>query len=584
MSSLREKALKRLQNQRASLSDMDFDDIEQLIHELQVYQVELQVQNEELRHTETQLSKVRDQYADLYEYAPVGYLTLDEKGVIRRANLQVCHFFDRDRANLIDKKLETFILDDYRDQCYLCLRDAMHKQEPQICEIRLDRPDKKEIWVRIQVVARPLLDDWSEGLRVTMNDITKEKQAEASHNANSERLYKLSKTLEEKVHERTGELERQTQQLRRLASELVSAEHRERKRLAAILHDDLQQLLVAAKVHLDYSVRQTKESSVTEAISQAIELLSKSIDSSRDLTRALRPPVLYEDGLVPALRWLASEMQERHKLEVEINACKHPIKLDDDTKALLFESVRELLFNIVKHARVDKAEINVESLNNRLDITVSDKGVGFNASRIEKNPSPKGFGLFSIRERVAALGGKMITKSIPGDGCRIHLTVPIRLDSKMDEPAGAVKEQNKTETQSTALTKSLRHGKRVHVLIVDDHAIIREGIATILDDNDHIVCVGEAEDGIAALDAVKKLDPDVVLMDVNMPRMNGVEATREITRHWPDVAIVALSVHNDPATTQSMLDAGASAFMRKSDESHQVIKTILKVARKKKLS
>ncbi|MBD3373551.1 response regulator [candidate division KSB1 bacterium] len=582
MSSLREKALERLRHQKASIHDMDIDSIEQLVHELKVHQVELQIQNEELRRTEIQLARVRDQFIDLYEYAPVGYLTLDEKGIIRRANLQACDFFNLDRSDLINKRLERLIYDDDRDQCYLCLKKAVNEQEPQFCELRLDRPDKRDMWIRMQVMARPLLDDWSEGFRMTLIDITELKNAEASRKANEEKFRELSKTLEEKVAERTNELARQTEQLRRLASELVSAEHRERKRLAAILHDDLQQLLVAAKVHLDYSVHQAKEPAVTEAISQAIELISKSIDSSRDLTRALRPPVLYEDGLVPALRWLASEMQERHKLEVEINACKHPIKLDDDTKALLFESVRELLFNVVKHARVNQADIQVESQNNRLEITVSDKGIGFNASQIEKSPFPKGFGLFSIRERVAALGGEMITESIPGDGTRMRINIPVRTDSAESDKAVTI--QAKKETQSTALTKSLTQDTRVKVLIVDDHAIIREGIATILDDNDHIVCVGEAEDGIAALEAVKELDPDVVLMDVNMPRMNGVQATREIARHWPDIAIVALSVHDDPATTQSMLDAGASAFMRKSDESHRVIKAILKVAHKKKFS
>ncbi|HET8701455.1 MAG TPA: response regulator transcription factor, partial [Nitrococcus sp.] len=117
--------------------------------------------------------------------------------------------------------------------------------------------------------------------------------------------------------------------------------------------------------------------------------------------------------------------------------------------------------------------------------------------------------------------------------------------------------------------------RQVHVLVVDDHAIVREGIANVLNADERLVVVGEAADGVEAIEAVGRHRPDVVLIDVNMPRMNGVEAAHEIRRRWPEVRIVALSVQDDAATARSMIQAGAAAFVSKSSDANHMIKTVL---------
>jgi DNA-binding NarL/FixJ family response regulator len=116
--------------------------------------------------------------------------------------------------------------------------------------------------------------------------------------------------------------------------------------------------------------------------------------------------------------------------------------------------------------------------------------------------------------------------------------------------------------------------------VVDDHAIIREGLILILDDEDGIEVIGEAGDGLAAIAAIERQAPDVVLMDVSMPRMSGDDAAREIRRRWPQIAIIGLSAQDDAATERSMRDAGASAFVPKSGNSDLVVATILKLGRR----
>src|SRR5690606_9178058 len=191
------------------------------------------------------------------------------------------------------------------------------------------------------------------------------------------KLRHLSQSLEERVEERTRALELQSERLRHLAAELASAEHRERKRLAAVLHDDLQQLLVAANMALGTVRRRLKEERDRVDLARVAEWVSQASTAARELAHELRPPALYEDGLPAALRWLASRMLERHRIRVTIRNHRPLPLLTDEINALLFDSTRELLFNVAKYAGVDRATISLWDDGKRVFLAVEDKGVGF---------------------------------------------------------------------------------------------------------------------------------------------------------------------------------------------------------------
>ncbi len=261
-------------------------------------------------------------------------------------------------------------------------------------------------------------------------------------------LEKFAAGLEAKVQERTQELrnsnamllraqeglqranaalERRAEQLRNLTNELTRTEERERYRIAQILHDNLQQLLVAAKFSLDALSRQTTETVDRRAeLDHIAGLIDESITASRSLTAELAPPPLYTDGLAEALRWLAGWMEEKHGLSVGINADEKPDHLDPEMRVILFRAIRELLFNVVKHAQVRHATVVLcYGRSGILSARVRDEGVGFDPTK-EPVSTTGGFGLFSIGERLAAIGGRLIVESAPGHGTTSTIYVPVR--------------------------------------------------------------------------------------------------------------------------------------------------------------
>ncbi len=294
---------------------------------------------------------------------------------------------------------------------------AAARREPFQMEYRLRHVRGGYRWVLD--AARPRINSRGEfeGYIGSVFDITDRRNAE-------EELRQAHSELERRVADRTRELQLQTEHLRALAGELASAEQRERKRLAGILHDDLQQWLVAAKMRLGPLSPETVDEKFADVPAKVREMLDEAIRCSRSLSQELRPPVLYEEGLVPALRWLAEQMLERHDLRVEVVADDGEIELSDDFRALLFESARELLFNTVKHAGVSAACIRVARRGDSLHLSVEDEGDGFDVQAASKRAG-KGLGLFSVRERLVGLGGKMEIESQPGKGARITLRAPI---------------------------------------------------------------------------------------------------------------------------------------------------------------
>lgn len=404
------------------------------------------------------------------------------------------------------------------------------------------------------------------------SDLIEQRQSEAALRESRRQLKATNKTLEKRVAKRTAELEKKARQLRNLTAELTSAEHRERKRLASILHDDLQQLLIAAKMHLG-SANDTEGASETAKVNK---LLDQAVEVARDLTQQLRPPVLYEAGLVSALEWLATEMRERHHLQIDIDATDEKYALDDDLKVLLFQCVRELLFNIVKYAGVDRAKVRVTDTGDRyLRLEVEDEGKGFDTSSINKENPDKGFGLFSIHERVAAVGGAMDIRSRIGEGTTVQIEIPVCNGNRYRASNDYFPMISSTGSMHAAEPVD---SNSISVLVVDDHAIVRRGIANALLGDQHIVLVEEAGDGMEAINMLKNKTVDVILMDMNMPRMNGVEATKKIHRRWPNIPIIGMSVQGDHATEKSMLDAGVEAFLPKSGDFEELISAILRIA------
>ncbi len=212
-------------------------------------------------------------------------------------------------------------------------------------------------------------------------------------------------------------------QLRALAFEVTRAEQHERQRVSGILHDHVQQTLAAAKLRLGMlkALAHTTESEAL--VAQVSDLLSTAIGAVRTLAVEMSPPALKERSLVAALGWLADEFWKQHGLQVRVEADPHSDASVEETRTFLFQAARELLFNVCKHAGIGAALVRLGVVDGKLELSVADSGAGFDSSDTAERASG-GLGLFSIRERVEALGGSLDVESAPGGGTRVTLTVP----------------------------------------------------------------------------------------------------------------------------------------------------------------
>jgi PAS domain S-box-containing protein len=221
------------------------------------------------------------------------------------------------------------------------------------------------------------------------------------------------------------------QQLRSLASELSLAEERLRRRIAAELHDHIAQNLAISKIKLE-SLKGDIKLGQTKSLNEVVDLISQTIDASRSLTFEISPPVLYELGFEAAVGWLVRQTRQRFGLDVEFINDEKPKPLNADIRILLFQAVRELLVNVVKHAKAEKAKVYARVVDDNIQVTVEDNGVGFDIAAINpaRDFTKGGLGLFNIRERLDQIGGSVIIHSGRRKGTQITMTAPIEKQKK----------------------------------------------------------------------------------------------------------------------------------------------------------
>ena len=212
--------------------------------------------------------------------------------------------------------------------------------------------------------------------------------------------------------------------LRALASRLAMTEEQERQRIATVLHDDLCQTLGFARMQLSALRKADLPPPAKVAVTEVDQLLDEAIDFTRDLTVELSPPVLQQSGLAAALAWLTDQVASKHGLSAHCR-CHEDCFTDPDRNTVVFRSVRELLTNVVKYAEATTVEVWMECTDDVARIGVSDDGIGFSPGQTNDVEEGGGFGLFSIREALAHLGGRLHVDSTIGEGTTCVLTVPL---------------------------------------------------------------------------------------------------------------------------------------------------------------
>jgi PAS domain S-box-containing protein len=364
------------------------------------------------------------------------------------------------------------------------------------------------------------------------------------------------------LQERTTELERRTVQLSRLASELTLTEQRARERFAKMLHDGLQQSLFSASLKLE-QLKLNIPPSAMPLLEEARVEIGEAIAAGRTLSFELAPPEVIAARLGPAVTWLADRMWTKYGLKVRVTADAGADVERKDVRMLLFESLREILFNVVKHAHVDSAEVRLAmDADDMLVITVTDHGAGFDLAALDEGRTGNsGLGLLSIRERLALLGGRLEIESWPGRGTQFQLVSP-RLS-----PLQGVSDNAATRTP--AAPSPLR------ILLVDDHPGTLAALRSALSQYPELHIIGDARNGLDAIAQANTLRPDVVLMDISMPIMDGVDATRSIHAALPSIQVIGLSGFEKTPDPHPIELAGAVAYFQKDADMRRLIEHVL---------
>lgn len=377
-----------------------------ILHELQVHRIELEMQNETLRQTQIALEESRDRYVDLYEFAPLGYLTLTRAGLIATINLTGAELLGSERKHLMQRNFSFYVTADDRERWHEHFLHAWRQGGKHRCELSLQKVGGAPFFASLDF----LLTSGSSAvpmLRIALTDITERRLALAQLSVANRRLAILS--AEQAAH------------LREIAAELTHAEQHERDRLHERLHDAVQPLLVAARLSLSSISLKTTAAESLRIATEACAHIGQIMQMARDLSLQLCPPLIRESGLRAALESLCHWVKTNHALNVEFS-CAPAAEPDDlAIRLICFNAVRELLMNAVKHAATAQVSLSLRRDDrDHLCIIVADHGSGFDPGMLTH-----GSGLAAIRRRLGMLGGALQIDSHPGQGTVATLSIPL---------------------------------------------------------------------------------------------------------------------------------------------------------------
>ena len=392
------------------------EESKKILQELRVHQIELEMQNDTLRQAQDELEDSRDRYVDLYDFAPVGYLSITAHGMIEEINLAATRMLSMERKALLQRPFTSLVIAEDESRWLTLFLTMMEQNGKDSVEVTLQRGDGSVFPAQLDCATQKV-GAGDTALRIALTDITGRKQIEATNFRNQQHLKAM-------VKERGAEL-------LAIGKQLLAAEELERRTIAVDLHDDLGQDLAVAKLKLEAIMASSDvadNDKLQRQLGAVTILLDRCNKSVRSLSSQLSPPVLHQYGLGAALDWLSEEMQRTYGLNVKVYPGE-AVTLDEIVAATLFRIVRELLINISKHAQVSEAEVGmlVDAETDNLEITVSDDGVGFDVARtLDMNSSThSSYGLFSIKQRIDFIGGQMLIDSHAGHGTIVLITLAL---------------------------------------------------------------------------------------------------------------------------------------------------------------
>jgi PAS domain S-box-containing protein len=445
---LRLRAEARLKGQRApSPAPQTEADTKRLLHELQVHQIELELQNAELQEARNKVETLLETYTDLYDFAPVGYFSVDEQGLILEVNLTGAAFLSIERARLINQRLQGFVDPPSRKLLPAFLKKVFASPGKHICELPLLNERGIPFWADLQAASADSANGSRKWCRIAVSDLTTLKHEEEVRRRLEDMAHANQKLKQENIQRQKVELalkkseahyaqlfeqSRQMQeQLRHLSRQLLLTQEEERKRISRELHDEIVQTLVGINVHLASLTMKAPVNlkDLRKRIIRTRRLVEKSVEIVHRFARELRPTVLDDLGLIPALKSFIKDFTKRTNIVTHFTAFAGVEQLNGAQRTVLYRVVQSALANVHKHAHANEAEVSIRRLQSSIRLEIHDNGRSFEMERVLFAKRHKRLGLLGSRERVEMVGGKFGVASAPGQGTTISAEIPIGVDS-----------------------------------------------------------------------------------------------------------------------------------------------------------
>ena len=419
-----------------------------LLHELQVHQVELEMQNAELLSCRQTAEAALEKYSDLYEFAPIGYFTLDEQGAIMEANLRGAVLLGVARSRLIVRRLQDFVAPASQTIFLSFLKNVFSGPGKQSCEVSLLKADGSAFWGDLHAAPADARNKSGTWCRVVVSDITAIKRGtEAQHraealvaaNRNLQREIARRQTVENALkesqrhqHHLLVQSHHMQDQLRHLSRRLLIAQEEERKKISRELHDEIAQTLTGINVRLvALKAEATRNAKGLQTkITSAQRLVEKSVDIVHRFARNLRPTVLDDLGLIPALHSFMKQYTKETGIRVSLTVFSGVAKLDSAKRVVLYRIVQEALTNVARHAQASKGDVIIERIADDVCMQITDNGQSFDVEKVLHSRKIRRLGLLGMRERVEMVGGHFNIESIPGKGTTIKAQIPFRNGTK----------------------------------------------------------------------------------------------------------------------------------------------------------